>query len=258
MSLAQFIAVAATAASTYSSYKAGKAQEKASDQQISGAYEQIEYVKEAALIEDIGNAEAAIALKEKTGFDLQTVDRREAEILAASKSNEEEHIKNLGLLGQQVGILKLQRQREISKAEGTSRARAAGAGIAAGGGAAAEVRKDISFSGALEQASINLQASQAEERLNEEIGKSRRDVYIALQNSAADREVLNFNYRIAERQQQLSLDIGYIERDMKISSLRSGAQVIQAGQTGATLPAFTTALRGIGAMTSGPNPLFTW
>ena len=39
---------------------------------------------------------------------------------------------------------------------------------------------------------------------------------------------------------------------MKIESLRTGAQVIQAGQTDPALGAFNVALRGIGRMRENP------
>lgn len=246
------LGLAATAASTYATYEAGKAREKAADRQTGGAYRQIEYVKEAALIEDVGDTEAALALRQKTDLDLQTVDRRESEVLAAAKANENTFATNLHSLQKQVSIIQLQKQREIDRAVGASRARAAGAGVAARSGAAAEVSKDISLSGELEKASIALKASEAEERLNEEISKSRRDAYVALQNVEADRQVLDFNYNVAARQQELSIKIRDVEREMKIESLRTGAQVIQAGQTSRLLPAFTTALRGIGKMNEKP------
>ena len=252
LNLSTLIAGAGLALTTYSTYRAGRAAEESANHQTAGAYQQIEYVKEAALIQDVADAEAALALRQKTDLDLQTVSRRESEVLAAAKANEDQFATNLDSLQKQVSIIQLQKQREIDKAVGTSRARAAGAGIVVGSGATAEVSKDISLSGQLEKASIALRARETEERLNEEISKSRRDVYVALQNVEADRQVLDFNYNVAARQQELSIQLRDIERDMKIESLRTGAQVIQAGQTDPALGAFNVALRGIGRMRENP------
>ena len=254
LNLSTLIAGAGLALTTYSTYRAGRAAEESANQQTAGAYQQIEYVKEAALIQDVADAEAALALRQKTDLDLQTVSRRESEVLAAAKANEDQFATNLDSLQKQVSIIQLQKQREIDKAVGTSRARAAGAGIVVGSGATAEVSKDISLSGQLEKASIALRARETEERLNEEITKSSRDVYVALQNVEADRQVLDFNYNVAARQQELSIQLRDIERDMKIESLRTGAQVIQAGQTDPALGAFNVALRGIGRMRENPVP----
>jgi hypothetical protein len=239
------IAAAGLAVSTYIDYRRGKAQEEAADTQIEGAYEQIEYVKEAAKIEDISDVDAAISLKEKTGLQLKDIDRRESQILSAIESNEDTHIKNTELLRQQASIMLLQKGRETAKSISTERSRAAGAGIYASGGAAAEVAKDVAVTGSLERARIQLQLRQAQAQLDEQISDSRYDATSALQNVVADRETLDFNYAVASRQQELSIGLRDIEREAKISQLESGAQVIRVGSESPALGAFETALTGL-------------
>jgi len=248
MPLPAIIAGAALAVSAFSSFRAASAQEEAADIQSAGAQEQIALVKEAAKIETISDVEAATSLKEKTALDFKIIDRREAEILTAFKSNEEQHLKNTNLLSSQGKVALLQKQRETARAASTAKSRAAGAGVYAGGGATAEVAKDLAVEGALERARINLQIRQAQQQLDDQISDSRHDAFIALQNIAADRETLAFNFNVASRQQELAVSLREIERESKITSLESGSQVIQAGVPSPALAAFDTALQGLSRM----------
>ena len=244
-SIGNIIAGAALGFTAYNTYRSGRAAENAARAEAGSSLRQIEYIQEAAEIEAISDVESATALKEKTDLDFQTIDRREQEVISAVKSNEENFLKNQDLLEKQASILFIQKDREVAKSVGTARARAAGAGIVAGSGAAAQVSKDLQISGALEKARLRLQVADAQQKLDEDIAKSRSDAFIAAQNIAADREVLQFNYDVAVRQQDLSIAIRDIERDAKIAALESGAQVIQAGQTSPALGAFTVALQGL-------------
>ena len=239
------IAAVGLGISTYNSYKAGKAQQKAADVESASGYQQIEYVREAAEVEAVSDAESAIALKEKTALDFKTIDRREQEVLSAVTANEANYLDNTDILQKQASILLIQKQREAAKGVGSVRSRAAGAGVYAGGGAPAEVAKDVAVTSAVEKAWIKLQVYEAQQKLDEDIAQSRSDAFVAAQNIAADRESLGFNYDVAMRQQELSVIMRDIEREAKISALESGAQVIQVGQTSPELGAFTTALKGL-------------
>ena len=128
---------------------------------------------------------------------------------------------------------------------GTAKARAAGAGVVAGGGATAEVSKDIALTGTLDRLRLSLQLSEAQLRLDDQISTSRRDAAIAAENLRADREVLEFNFRLAARQQELSTAMRDVEREAKIQALASGASVAMEGKTSPALGAFSTAMRGI-------------
>jgi hypothetical protein len=240
-----WVAAATLAASTYLSYKSAKEQEEAIDIKSEGDYEQIEYLKMAAKAEGVADLESAIALTEKTALDGESITRREAEIAAAVKFNEDQHVKSTGLLKKQGDIALLQRRRTTEKSIGTARARAAGAGVYAGGGATAEVAKDAAFTGALEKARINLQLKQAQQQLDDGIGQSRLNAFVANENIAADRTVLAFNYNVAARQKELATEVHDIERAARIASLESGARASQAGSPSPGLSAFDTALSGL-------------
>jgi hypothetical protein len=248
LELATIIAATALATSTYSSYKAGKAAEKSAGVEIASGYQQIEHVKAAAEIEAIADVESAVALRDKTTLDFQTIDRREQEVLSAVSANEKSYVDNTDLLEKQASILLIQRDREAAKDVSTVRARAAGAGVHASGGATAEVARDASISSALEKSRVKLQVYEAQQKLDEDIAKSRSDAFIAAQNIAADRESLGFSYDVAIRDHDLSIIIRNIERDAKINALESGAQVIRVSQTSAELGAFSTAMKGLSRM----------
>ena len=57
------IALIATAAGAYTRYRAGQAANDAIDRQALGAYEQIDFVREIAGIEEVTDTEAIIALR---------------------------------------------------------------------------------------------------------------------------------------------------------------------------------------------------
>jgi|TARA_R110000824_G_scaffold120506_3_gene275963 hypothetical protein len=238
-------AIGGVAFSAYNSWQAGRAQEDAAGRQIENAYLQIEYVKQAAKIESIADVDAATSLMEKTELQRKSIDTRESQIISAMESNEQTHIKNTDLLTRQANVILSQKRREASKSVSTARSRAAGAGIYAGGGAAAEVAKDASIEGSLERARVRLQLNQAQAQLDEQISDSRFDALNALQTMSSDRETLDFNYAVASRQQELSINLRDIERDAKISALETGAQVIRVGVQSPELGAFETALEGL-------------
>lgn len=242
---AAILAGTALAASTFSSFRAASAQEEAIETKAAGDFEQIELIKKAAEIEAVADVESATALREKTDFDFKTIDRRENEILSAVKFNEEQHVKNTELLRRQGQIAIAQKHREVAKAVGATKARAAGAGVYASGGASAEVAKDTAITGDLERARINLQIAQAQQQLDDQIGQSRINAFVAAENIRADREVLAFNFNVADRQRDLAIQIHDIEREAKISSLAAGAQAAQAGAPSPGLSAFTTAMTGL-------------
>ena len=245
------IALIATAAGAYTRYRAGQAANDAIDRQALGAYEQIDFVREIAGIEEVTDTEAIIALREKTDFDIDALNTRESGLLSAVKCNEEQHVRNTDILQRQGAVLLAQEQRKTGKAMGTARARAAGAGVVAGSGATAEVVKDVAITGNLDRLRLALQLEQAQLQLNDEIGTSRRDAAIAAENLQADREVLDFNYNLAARQQELSTAMRDVEREAKIQALASGAAVALEGQTSPALGAFSTALRGIANLRRG-------
>ena len=92
---------------------------------------------------------------------------------------------------------------------------------------------------------MQLQLRQAQAQLDEQISDSRFDAFGALQAVSADRDTLDFNYEVASRQQELSINLRDIERDAKISALETGAQVIRVGVESPELGAFETALTGL-------------
>jgi len=244
-------ALVASAAGAYAQYRAGEARNDAIDRQALGAYEQIDFVREIAEIEEVTDAEAIIALREKTDFDIDALNTRESSLLSAVKFNEEQHVRNTDILERQGVILLTQEQRKTDKAVSTARARAAGAGVVAGGGAAAEVAKDEAITGNLDRLRLALQLEQAQMQLNDDIGTSRRDAVIAAENLIADRNVLNFNYNLAARQQELSTAMRDVEREATIQALASGAAVAMEGQTSPALGAFATAMRGVANLRRG-------
>jgi len=235
----------ATAAGAFTQYRAGQARNDAIDRQALGAYEQIDFVREIAEIEEVTDAEAVIALREKTDLDIKDLNIKESSLLSAVKFNEDQHIRNTDILQRQASVLLAQDQRKTGKAVSTARARAAGAGVVAGGGATAEVAKDVAITGTLDRLYLALQLEQAQLRLEDDISTSRRDAAIASENLRADRVTLDFNYNLSVRQQELSTAMRDIEREAKIQALSSGAAVALEGQTSPALGAFSTALRGV-------------
>lgn len=241
-------ALISTAIGAYSSYRGAEARNDAADAQASGAYDQIELVRQMAEIEEVADVESLTALHERATFDYALIDRREESLINAVQFNEAQHIKNTELIQKQGAVLLAQQARKSDKEVSTSRARAAGAGIAVGSGAAAEVAKDIAITGNLELLRTKLQIDSAQQNLDEQIGKSRVDAYVSAQNLVADRDVLGFNLNIATRQKELSAQMRGIEIESKIRGLESGAQAAVSGKSSEALAGFGTALAGITRM----------
>ena len=159
-------ALISTAIGAYSTWRGAEARNDAADAQASGAYDQIEFVRQMAEIEEVADVESLTALHERAAFDYSFIDRREESLITAVQFNEAQHIKNTELIQKQGAILLAQQARKSDKEVGTSRARAAGAGIAVGSGAAAEVAKDIAITGNLELLRTKLQIDSAQQNLD--------------------------------------------------------------------------------------------
>lgn len=241
-------ALVATGLGAYTEYRAGRARNDAINAQAAGAYEQIDFVREMGELEEVADKEAVLALKEKTDFDRADLNIKESSLLSAVKLNEDQYEKNTDLLAQQAAVIFAQDQRKTEKAMGAARARAAGAGVVASGGATEEVRKDVQITGILDRLRLSFQLEEAQSRLDDEINESRRNASIAQENLTADRNILEFNFNLSQRQQELSTAMRDIEREAKIQALASGANVALEGKGNPVLSGFTTALRGISSM----------